>query len=242
MHLNAKSIDRFIAPGSAYAQTMSDFLDVPMGQIEVIRVGLELSPPEPVLLTMTGPPVIGYLSRIAPEKGADILVEAFRILVQKKNIPATLHMAGKIIDPQYWKSICKNLAADGLNDRFVYHGEIPPHKKWEFLRRCHVVCFPSRLNESRGLAALEALAAGRPVVVGNCGAFTEMVGLTGGGLCVSGHDPRQWADAISNLLSAPDKLANMGKVAREGIQACYSAKAMVDKTEQLYTKIIRSTH
>ena len=69
---------------------------------------------------------------------------------------------------------------------------------------------PSILPEILGTVALEAQAAGLPVVAPKEGAFPEMLALTGGGLTFAPRDPDALADALRALMDDPGRADELG--------------------------------
>jgi glycosyltransferase involved in cell wall biosynthesis len=184
MRQHAAYVDRFLAPGEAYARQMAEYLAVPRERIAVIRTGLQALDFTELAArrAISGPPeefTIGYLSAITPGKGLDLLVEAWGALL-KQGRRARLRVAGLVMDPPHWERV--SAAARSLGgELFESVGEVDYPGKLEFLARSSVFCVPSRFPEARGVAVMEALAAGVPVVVPEAGIYPELLGLVGGG-------------------------------------------------------------
>ena len=79
---------------------------------------------------------------------------------------------------------------------------MPAAELVELYRAADVVAVPS-YNESFGLVALEAQAAGTPVVAAAVGGLTVAVADGVSGLLVDGHDPQTWADALAAVVLDP---------------------------------------
>jgi glycosyltransferase involved in cell wall biosynthesis len=237
MREHAQAIDQFIAPDDGYADRMADFLAVPRERIRVIHAGLDLlgfanTHPRP-----RAPFTIGYLSSIVPVKGLDLLVEALRLLLAKGR-NARLLIAGKVMDAKYWREITAQIAAAGLEAHVEYLGEVDFAGKLAFLRRCGVYVLPTRLPESRGVAVMEALAAGVPVIVPAAGVFQEMIAATGGGLTVPSFDPEGLAQALTYLQDHPEEADTLATNGAAGIRRLYSAETMVDRMLDDYTALV----
>jgi D-inositol-3-phosphate glycosyltransferase len=94
-------------------------------------------------------------------------------------------------------------------------------------------------NESFGLVAVEAQAAGTPVVAAAVGGLTTVVRDGVSGLLVEGHDPADYARAIERIVAAPDLRAAMSRGAvRQAHQFTWEHTA--DRTLEVYRTAARS--
>jgi len=105
-----------------------------------------------------------FLGRIHEKKGCDLLIEAFaRIGHQAPDV--RLVMAGPGQDG--WMPELQSRAARlGLADRICWVGMLSGDLKWGALHACEVFCLPSH-QENFGIAVVEALACGKPVLISN---------------------------------------------------------------------------
>jgi len=240
---NATSIDLFVAPSDAYAKEMTGVLGVPAEGIRVLRPGIDAEP-----YARTGPRVrepfrIAFLSRLAREKGLDLLCDAFRVLERERPVRPTANMlaiAGQALGGNrvFWKEVRGGLEDDGLWDRVEYAGELDFEGKLRFLRGASVFCQPSRFPERRGLACIEALAAGLPVVVPDSGVFRELLALTGGGALVPPDDAEALTEALRSLRDDPDRADRMGRAGAEGVREHFSLEGMVSRALQIYGEVL----
>ncbi len=201
---------------------MAEYLSVPREKIEVMRPGLNLegfgagsgdqgagSKEQGTKSTVK---TIGFLSRICPDKGLHLLIEALYAMKQKPNAPSfRLRAAGyhDRADRRYLHDVYKQAAAHGLADQFEYVGELDRAGKIAFLESLDIFCLPSLLRESKGLPVLEAWACGVPAVLPDFGAFSELVADTGGGLL---YDPQQAGaleTALGRMLADPGLAAEI---------------------------------
>jgi glycosyltransferase involved in cell wall biosynthesis len=86
-----------------------------------------------------------------------------------------------------------------------------------FLQGLTVMCVPEREEVAYGLYALEALAAGIPVVVPARGVFPELLALTGGGVLVDEETPQAYAAALKPWLLDPVAARDLGRQGRLGM-------------------------
>lgn len=140
-------------------------------------------------------------------KGGPLLIDAFKRVVEK--IPsARLIIAGS------------SPAIDLPNVEVL--GRVPLEEVNSLLRRCSVFAFPS-LREPQGIAAIEALMHGIPVVASAIGALPEVVEDGKTGRIVPPGDPVALASALIDLLSDPDLCRRYGLAARESFASRFSS-------------------
>ena len=128
------------------------------------------------------------LGRLVKTKGLDSLIEAMR------EVDCRLIMCGK--GPEA-KNLEKQVRKLGLEDKVEFRGYVSEEEKDSLMRSCRLFAMPS-LFESFGLAALEVLGYGRPMVYGNVNGLPDTVG--DGGIPVTPGDPKSIADGINRLL------------------------------------------
>jgi len=119
---------------------------------------------------------------------------------------------------------------------------MPPERIGDFLAALDVFVFPSQA-ETFGLAAVEAAAAGVPVVANDLPVLREVLASDGrpAALFVDAADHRAFTDAISRALH-DDALRTDLISAGRGLQARYSVARMVDDYEQLLRSLIAPAH
>ncbi|HEX4460281.1 MAG TPA: glycosyltransferase, partial [Polyangia bacterium] len=105
------------------------------------------------------------------------------------------------------------------------------------LRECDVFLLPS-VTESFGLAALEALASGVPVVATRAGGLPEVVHDGENGLLATVGDVEAMAAAVTRLLSDAPLHARMAAAARAGAVAHYRRDPLVAKYEDYYRRVL----
>lgn len=173
-------------------------------------------------------PVVTMIARMHPMKGNATMVRIMRRVVDA--CPgAVLVFAGDGPD----RAACEALVADlGLVDhtRFLGHRHDVP----ELLAAADLVVVPSRA-EGLGLAAIEALAAGRPVVAFDVGGLKEVVSDGVDGYCVPPGDEAAFAAAVTRLLGDGSLLQRFGERARENATR-FGLPAHMDRLLECYRR------
>jgi glycosyltransferase involved in cell wall biosynthesis len=248
MRERANDADGFIATSRYYADYMADFLCVPREKFHVVMLGIKLDDyigAPNSLPAQAGQPanpfVIGYLARLAPEKGLHLLVEAFKTLRAKNGAgKLKLKVAGYLSkkDETYFQEIRRQLAADGHDGDFEYFGEVDRSQKVNFLSSLHVLSVPTVYKESKGLFVLEALANGVPVVQPAHGSFPEVIEATGGGILVEPESSAALAEGLEQLMNDHTRREQMGRRGKEAVRRHFSDQVMADAMVEVYKQYV----
>jgi phosphatidyl-myo-inositol dimannoside synthase len=166
-------------------------------------------------------PTVLCLSRLVPRKGQDMLIRALPAIRQRVD-GAALVIAG---GGPYLDTLRELAERFGVSDHVMFTGGLP----WADLPAYHsmadVFAMPCRTRgagldvEGLGIVYLEASATGVPVVAGSSGGAPESVQNNKTGMVVDGRSGQQIVDAVSDLLSDPDRAAAMGAAGREWVTA-----------------------
>ncbi|WP_145421055.1 glycosyltransferase family 4 protein [Planctomycetes bacterium K23_9] len=227
-----QEIDHVIVNSKFYGEKMGAMLSIPKEKIVVTPLSIDLAPfdfapqnAEPVQSNADDVFRLGYLARIAPEKGLHHLVDAFvHLASQKSHSDLELHVAGWLGESNraYFDQLQTRIADAGLADRFYHHGSPDLNEKIAFLRKLDLLSVPTDYEDPKGLFVLEALAAGVPVVQPNHGAFGELIQSTGGGVTFTPGDAAELAGAIEKLKLDIDERLRLGQIGHAGVHARHS--------------------
>ncbi len=239
-----KHVDMFLSVSEYYARFMPGYLGIPTEKIHVVPLGInpqgfDLRQPD-----RSGPFTVGFLARVAPEKGLHVLAEAYIIARKSGGLDqARLEAAGYMAADckPYLADIQKRLKAAGLEGEFHYRGVLDRAEKIAFLQSLDVMSAPATYDEPKGVSLLEAMACGVPLVQPRRGAFTEIVENTGGGLLVQPDDPRSLADGILRIAKEKALAEELSANGFRGVREHYTAAHMADRVLEAYESVICPT-
>jgi len=156
-------------------------------------------------------PVVLYLGRLSHKKGLDTLIRAFA-LVAREEPRARLVIAGPD-DEGLRPRLDALAAAEGVGRGVTFAGMLAGDERLAALAAADVWALPSH-SENFGLAVVEAMAAGRAVVVSPGVNIARELGEAGAAV-VAEASPARFADAIRELIGDPGRRRNLGGRARE---------------------------
>jgi glycosyltransferase involved in cell wall biosynthesis len=202
---------------------------VPAAKVETIHYGLDdvpdawgANPPDPVPQDMR---VLLAVSRLTRQKGIDVAVRALPLLPDDT---ALVVLSGTQEERPQLESLAREL---GVAQRLFLLGRVPDVAAW--LRRAAVLVHPARW-EGFGLAVLEAMLAGLPVVASNVSSLPELVVDAETGFLVAPDDPSALALGIARALEDAERL---GAAGRERARREFSVARMADRTAALYRSL-----
>jgi teichuronic acid biosynthesis glycosyltransferase TuaC len=173
-----------------------------------------------------------YVGRIHETKGVDVLLNAMRLLVERRPT-VQLSLIGGSFYPQ-WREQEERLKhlAEQLNliQHVHFLGVQPPDQVAEAMRRSTLLVLPSR-RETLGAVLIEALACGTPVVATRCGGPEDVVTEAVGKL-VPKEDPSSLAEAIEAVLEQRQRYDR--QVLRNYITDHFSWNRVAEQTIELY--------
>jgi len=189
-------------------------------RLAVVAPGCDLTAFEPSpraaareALGYTGERLFVYAGRLERLKGVDVLIRALgelsaggaaprpRLLV----IGGDSRSSGES-ESQRLSELAQQLGLDG---QVIFTGPLPQERLAGYYAAAEAVLLPS-YNESFGLVALEAQASGTPVIASNVPGLALVISDGRTGFLVDGHDPRDYAERMRQLLASPQLVEAMG--------------------------------
>jgi glycosyltransferase involved in cell wall biosynthesis len=188
----------------------------PMPRTHVIHHGIVL---DDYTVSAQKDDYVAFLGRMAPCKGAHLAIEAARLAGVR------VKLAGEIqpVFRHYWETQVRPHIGGGAE----YVGEADLRQKNELLGRARALLFPIEWEEPFGLAMVEAMACGTPVLAFGRGSVPEIVndGVSGW-IC---RDVSEMADRITSTAIAPESC-------RAWVERHFSSERMVDRYLETYDR------
>ena len=183
---------------------------------------------------LAGKKLLLFLSRVNFKKGLDNLARAFGEIHRLRH-DAHLVIAGPDTDG-YATRVRRWLAEEGALEAATFTGMVLGERKAALLRRADLFVLPS-YTENFGIAVVEAMAAGLPVVISSGVNIWREVIAAGAGLVVEPNAP-EVAQAMLTLLDNPSLAKQMGESGRCVAREKFSWQAAGDQLVRLYQEVV----
>lgn len=177
--------------------------------------------------------------RLTPGKGHEVFVDAFALLLQKSSLtrPVKAFIVGgltldKGADEAFVELLQNKIQDMGLTEHVTFTGYTTEMQR--LLQAMDAVCVPSRV-EAFGLAVVEAMALGVPVVGSNSGAIPEILGCNGEyGLLAQPDDAQSYAASFERLMSDDDLCEKISQRALERVRSVFDLRHHVQALQEIY--------
>jgi glycosyltransferase involved in cell wall biosynthesis len=163
-----------------------------------------------------------FLGRISPEKRPHVAIEAAR----RAGVRLVIAAKVDLVDQRYFDEVVKPLL---MHPRIEFIGEIREEEKPELLGRARALLFPILWPEPFGLAMIESMACGTPVVTRRCGSTPEVV-LDGKSGYLCDDD-----DEIGEAMSRIDRIDRSD--CRHWVEDRFSVARMAGDYEALFERL-----
>jgi glycosyltransferase involved in cell wall biosynthesis len=234
-------VDKIITPSHSIETALTRHRWFPPSMVEVVPNGIDISPfnnlnPSRRLRESLDIPrgrvIVGTIADLVRAKGHDLLLESIpSILLLTPDVHFLFVGEGPLETKLRQKA-----AQMGISDRITFAGfrrDIP-----EILRHIDVFVLPSR-SEGASLAVLEAMAAGRPVVVSDVGGNSELVIHGLNGFLFPRRDPVLLAEQVALLVVNPRLRRKMGLEGRKWVEREFTLDRMITRLESVFQRTVR---
>jgi glycosyltransferase involved in cell wall biosynthesis len=217
-------------------------LQTPYDKIDIIPNGVHAEkfdfafPPEeaePFRARFAAPneKIIFFVGRMVREKGAHILVEALPRVREQYWDAKLVIVGGGYRD--HLVSLAKQL---GISQQVFFTGFISDDVLLRLYKVIDVACYPS-LYEPFGIVALEAMAAGVPVVVSDAGGLQDVVEPEFTGTMTWANNPDSLAWGITRALKDPEHAKWMAQNASKHVREYFNWERIAGLTQEIYQRV-----
>jgi D-inositol-3-phosphate glycosyltransferase len=213
----ATTADAMVVSDQHELEALVRLYGAPRSRIKVIPCGVDANLFRPLdrrqardRLGLDGGPALLFVGRLDPLKGLEVLL---RIIAALEEPALRLLIVGGDPEGQAEGHRLAALASEmGLTQQVRFEGVVPHEGLPLYYNAADALVMPS-YYESFGLAALEAMAGGTPVVAARVGGLASLVKDWDTGCLVMGHCPDSFAQRLEVLLRHPDLRDSMGQAA-----------------------------
>ncbi|MBD9724062.1 D-inositol-3-phosphate glycosyltransferase [Streptomyces caniscabiei] len=251
-----RAADRLVANTREEADELLRHYDADSGRVAVVHPGVDLDRfrpdargiaagrgaararlglPEHALIPL-------FVGRVQPLKAPDVLLRAVaRLLTERPRlrerlvVPVVGGPSGSgLTEPEALQKLAARL---GIADVVLFRPPVDQDRLADWYRAASVLVMPSH-SESFGLVAVEAQACGTPVIAARVGGLPVAVRDGASGVLVPGHDPADYARALSAFADDPARAARMNEAAVRHARS-FGWASSAAATAEVYTSALR---
>lgn len=190
--------------------------------------------------TETG--LILFVNSINPKKGVEQLLDAMNIVCEEVPAAHLVLIGAEAISSgsplQYTRSLMERVRPD-FRSRITFTGPLDRvHGVLPYLKKAQVCCYPSKM-ETFGIAPLEAMAVGKPVVYSKKGPGKEVIDDGISGLLCNPDSPADIASKLVRILTDMELAKTLGSNARARVLEQFRMESWLANNIALYEKVVR---
>lgn len=178
-------------------------------------------------------PVVGYIGRLVPEKGVDLLLRALAKLHKQWR----LYLVGQGPERESLERLASDLR---IRERVWFAGQRPSTQMATMYPQLDVLVIPSRTRptwkEQFGRVIVEAMACGVPVIGSDSAAIPDVIGQAG--LVFPEDDVDLLTEALDRLLSSPTVRADLAARGRRHVLENYTQSRIASLTVDMYRELL----
>ena len=198
-------------------------LGVREAKSEVSRKSFGISDSDIVVITVAS---------LTPHKGHSVLIDAMHILSQEYQSLRFLIVG----DGPLRNDLAEYVKRLGLSQNIIFTGL--RKDIYSLLRLSDIFVLPSLEREGLGIAMIEAMACGLPVIGTRLGGIPELIEENVNGFLVTPGNPEELAVAVEKLISDKTARERMGRMGRRIFEKKFTVTKMTESIESLYDELI----
>lgn len=175
---------------------------------------------------------ITYIGRLVPEKGIELLIDAFANLDNKYHIK--LSIVGDGDSRNFLEEQVKNR---NLSGKVTFYGQ--QRDVSHFLEQTDIFVYPSVCQEVFGISLVEAMAYGIPCIANNVGGIPEIIDNGVNGFLTEESTAKEIGDLIEKVIrlyekGSIEKIAEDAKEKASHFSVCHSCKMIEEEATRIY--------
>ncbi len=178
---------------------------------------------------------LGFIGRLADNKGALEAVQALHLLLKSGVADVHLTIAGSGPAEAAIRDLVKSLA---LEEAVTFAGAVFGGTKDEFWRQTDIFVFPTYHREGLPYTVLESIAFGTPLITTRVGAIPDVIQDGVHGVFVAPHDANAVAEAVAALIADKAKLKSMSDACISRAREFYGVDRLARQFSDLYRLIL----
>jgi glycogen(starch) synthase len=229
--------DRLIAPTRFMVEQLITGFELDADHVARIPNGVDPAYwRPPVDHAVEREPLVLSWGNVQFEKGFQVLARSMHLVRGRvPNVRGVIAGRGS-----YLPDLQSQIDVEGVSDIVELPGYVPDAALRSLAHRAGVVVIPS-LYEPFGIVALEALAAGAPLIVARTGGLAELLVDTAAGITFEPGNPEDLARCIAEVLTDPDRAAGLMSHGRALVEKTYAWDAIAAATASVYEGLLTST-
>ena len=178
-------------------------------------------------------PVVGIIARLSSVKGHTYLIEAAKLILNKKKDIQFL-IIGDGPEEERLKKLAKTLK---IEKNIIFHKSVLDTARP--LAIMDIFVMPS-ISEGLGLAILEAMASGLAIVASNVGGIYSLISEGNNGYLVTPKNPEALDEAILKVIMNNKLSESMGQLSQKICENNFSLSVFADQVENVYGQVLES--
>lgn len=185
-------------------------------------------------------PYLLFLSRIHPKKGIDLLIQAYTQMSAVQNDLPYLLIAGPGHDSEYGRTLQEMVKKNpSIANKIIFTGMLSGNNKWGAFYECEAFVLPSH-QENFGIAVVEALGCGKPVIISDQVNIWNEINEAGAGI-IANDNLKGTCDALNFWLNlSQEQKKKMGENAFNSFTSLFSIEKSALKFMQTMQDQLKS--
>ena len=227
-----------ISPSKAHAREIRNEFGVHSPPIEIVPNTFYLPKTETQTRSHKPEPIVLFAGRLERHKGVLLIIKAAAVVIQKRSDVQFVFAGAN--HPSLKNEVLDQLIQDsGLSDHILLLGHLRRADLFKWYQKA-VLCVLPSYYETFGIAALEPMAFGLPVISTTAGALPEVIEDGKTGILVPPGDVQALAKAILSLLTDQAKARQMGNQGKVRAQTYFDIDSVVERSIELYRRVIQN--